>query len=158
VENALIHSFHFFMWAIYLSGGTSFKALQLELCFYATSKASTSCNGASRDQVILNTTNETRIETRAKCSRSPLTVGRWHELFLLARVYSPKLIHFRFKERKTKRTIVCCGDAVDEEKLILCCALCCTNCSCYPACDALGVSGKVRFLLHNVQGCFADSG
>jgi hypothetical protein len=35
-------------------------------------------------------------------------------------------------------------DAVDERKLILCCALCCANVSFYPSCDAIGCSGKVR--------------
>ena len=35
-------------------------------------------------------------------------------------------------------------DAVNEEEVILCCAVCCANCSIYPACDAFGVSGKVR--------------
>jgi hypothetical protein len=36
-----------------------------------------------------------------------------------------------------------CGDAVDEDKIILCCALCCFNCGWYNACDACGISGKV---------------
>ena len=36
------------------------------------------------------------------------------------------------------------GDAVDEDELILCCAVCCANLSLYPKLDALGCSGKVR--------------
>jgi hypothetical protein len=36
------------------------------------------------------------------------------------------------------------NDAVDERKLILCCALCCANISFLPSCGALGCSGKVR--------------
>jgi hypothetical protein len=39
---------------------------------------------------------------------------------------------------------MCMPDAVNEEEVILCCAVCCANCSIYPACDACGVSGKVR--------------
>jgi len=35
-------------------------------------------------------------------------------------------------------------DAIDEEELTLCCAVCCANCSTYPRCDAIGCSGKVR--------------
>jgi hypothetical protein len=37
----------------------------------------------------------------------------------------------------------CNNDAVNEEKIILCCALGCFNCGWYNACDACGVSGKV---------------
>jgi hypothetical protein len=36
------------------------------------------------------------------------------------------------------------NDAVDERKLILCCALCCANISLLPSCGALGCSGKVN--------------
>jgi hypothetical protein len=39
------------------------------------------------------------------------------------------------------------NDAVDESKLILCCALCCANISFLPSCGALGCSGKVRFFV-----------
>lgn len=39
---------------------------------------------------------------------------------------------------------MCCGgDAIDEENLILCCALCCCNLSVYNDCDCFGCSGKV---------------
>jgi hypothetical protein len=41
-------------------------------------------------------------------------------------------------------TMAAGDDAVDEEKVILCCALCCVNCGYYNACDSLGCSGKVR--------------
>eukprot|EP00956_Cyclotella_meneghiniana_P044058 scaffold300195_cov96-Cyclotella_meneghiniana.AAC.3 len=40
-------------------------------------------------------------------------------------------------------------DAIDEEKLVLCCALCCANLSTYPSADCLGCSGKVGM-------CFSD--
>ena len=36
-------------------------------------------------------------------------------------------------------------DAVDEQDLILCCALCCANISVYPTVDCFGCSGTVRF-------------
>lgn len=42
-------------------------------------------------------------------------------------------------------------DAVDESKLILCCALCCANVSFYPAFDCLGCSGKVRKINNELQ-------
>ena len=38
-------------------------------------------------------------------------------------------------------------DAVDESKLILCCAVCCANVSLYPTCDCFGCSGKVSACL-----------
>ncbi|KAL3805233.1 hypothetical protein ACHAWO_009035 [Cyclotella atomus] len=44
-------------------------------------------------------------------------------------------------------------DAVDEEKLVLCCALCCHNCSVYPAADCLGCSGKVGLCCLNMEFC-----
>jgi hypothetical protein len=38
-----------------------------------------------------------------------------------------------------------CDDAVQEDKLRLCCALCCINCSVYEGCcRCIGCSGKVR--------------
>lgn len=40
----------------------------------------------------------------------------------------------------------CCDDAVDEDSLILCCALGCANCSIYNSCDCVGTSAKVRIL------------
>ncbi|KAL7467100.1 hypothetical protein ACHAXS_007365 [Conticribra weissflogii] len=49
----------------------------------------------------------------------------------------------------------CCGaDAIDEEKLRLCCALCCVNCSTYPSCDCLGCSGKAGLCCLNCEFCF----
>jgi len=45
------------------------------------------------------------------------------------------------------------NDAVDEDKLILCCALCCANCSYYPAVDCLGCSGKVGLCCLNCEVC-----
>jgi len=50
---------------------------------------------------------------------------------------------------------MCCGDdgdAVDEEKLTLCCALCCINCSCYPSFAIC--SGKVGVCCLNCEMCF----
>jgi hypothetical protein len=42
---------------------------------------------------------------------------------------------------------MCCGDdAVDENNLVLCFALCCVNLSLYPTCDCIGCSGKVSRL------------
>ena len=35
-------------------------------------------------------------------------------------------------------------DAIDEDNLILCCALCCANVSILPTLGCLGCSGKVR--------------
>ena len=35
-------------------------------------------------------------------------------------------------------------DAVNEENLVLCCALCCANLSLYPSGECFGCSGKVR--------------
>ena len=52
---------------------------------------------------------------------------------------------------------MCCGDAVDEDKLVLCCALCCINCSCYNACDCAGCSGKVCVLCWLVDIIFLSS-
>lgn len=33
-------------------------------------------------------------------------------------------------------------DAVDEDKVTLCCAVCCANCGIYPTEDCCGCSGK----------------
>ena len=44
-------------------------------------------------------------------------------------------------------------DAVDEEKLVLCCALCCHNCSVCPTADCLGCSGKVGLCCLNMEFC-----
>ena len=50
------------------------------------------------------------------------------------------------KKTKDDNIITMCGgdDAIDEENLLLCCALCCVNCSLYPDLDCFGCSGKVR--------------
>jgi len=48
------------------------------------------------------------------------------------------------KANRTPEKMCCGGDAVDEDKFVLCCALCCTNCAVYPSCDACGFSGKVK--------------
>ncbi|CAB9513534.1 expressed unknown protein [Seminavis robusta] len=44
-------------------------------------------------------------------------------------------------------------DAVDEDKIILCCALCCANCGLYNSCDCAGCSGKVGVLCLNCEVC-----
>lgn len=44
-------------------------------------------------------------------------------------------------------------DAIDEEKLVLCCALCCANMSTYPSADCLGCSGKVGMCCLNAEFC-----
>jgi hypothetical protein len=51
--------------------------------------------------------------------------------------------------------ITMCGgdDAIDEDKLILCCALCCINCSILPSCDCFGCSGKVSRRAHRFGYC-----
>ena len=44
-------------------------------------------------------------------------------------------------------------DAVDEQKLVLCCAVCCSNCSVLPSCEAFGVSGKLGLCCLNIECC-----
>lgn len=44
-------------------------------------------------------------------------------------------------------------DAVNEEETYLCCAVCCANCSIYPALDALGASGKIGVCCCNAEFC-----
>ncbi|GKZ00750.1 hypothetical protein MPSEU_001026900 [Mayamaea pseudoterrestris] len=44
-------------------------------------------------------------------------------------------------------------DAVDENRITLCCALCCFNCGCYKTSDALGVSGKAGICCINLEFC-----
>ena len=44
-------------------------------------------------------------------------------------------------------------DAVDESKLVLCCALCCVNLSTYPSADCLGCSGKSGICCLNCEFC-----
>ena len=44
-------------------------------------------------------------------------------------------------------------DAIDEEKLVLCCALCCANHSYYPASDCFGCSGKAGLCCLNCEFC-----
>ena len=44
-------------------------------------------------------------------------------------------------------------DAIDEGKLVLCCALCCANFSTYPSADCLGCSGKIGCCCLNAEVC-----
>lgn len=58
---------------------------------------------------------------------------------------------FSFKNKKqinkyySIAIMVVGGDSLNEDKLMLCCALCCTNCALYPSFEAIGCSGKVRW-------------
>eukprot|EP00980_Cylindrotheca_fusiformis_P018580 scaffold6158_cov67-Cylindrotheca_fusiformis.AAC.1 len=49
----------------------------------------------------------------------------------------------------------CCGDgdAVDENKIILCCAGCCFHCGAYTGSDCCGCSGKVGLCCLNCEVC-----
>jgi len=44
------------------------------------------------------------------------------------------------------------SDAVDEDKLLLCCALCCANCSILPT-SCIGCSGKIGLCCLNIEFC-----
>jgi hypothetical protein len=44
-------------------------------------------------------------------------------------------------------------DAVDEGKIILCCALGCCNLGLYNGCDAIGCSGKAGLCCINMECC-----
>ena len=46
-----------------------------------------------------------------------------------------------------------CGDAVDEDKVVLCCALCCINCGCLNDCTCLGCSAKAGLCCLNCEIC-----
>lgn len=50
-------------------------------------------------------------------------------------------------------TCGCDGDAVDEANLVLCCALCCVNCSLLPTMECFGFSGKVGLCCLNLEFC-----
>ena len=45
------------------------------------------------------------------------------------------------------------NDAVNEEDLILCCGLCCSNCSILPNLSCCGCSGKLGFCCLNAEVC-----
>ena len=44
-------------------------------------------------------------------------------------------------------------DAIDEDKLILCCGVGCANCAIYPSMDCLGCSGKIGLCCLNMEYC-----
>ena len=71
--------------------------------------------------------------------------------FLLVILSEPleNLITIRSRDRMNFSTME--NDAVDESKLILCCALCCANVSIYPTCDCFGCSGKVSAVVIRAQ-------
>ncbi|EEC45675.1 predicted protein [Phaeodactylum tricornutum CCAP 1055/1] len=46
------------------------------------------------------------------------------------------------------------GDAIAEDDLILCCALCCANLSILSGCECLGCSGKAGICCFNLECCF----
>jgi hypothetical protein len=51
----------------------------------------------------------------------------------------------------------CSDDGVDEGKLVLCCALCCVNCSTYANGKCWGVSGKLGLCCISCEFCFNPS-
>lgn len=86
-------------------------------------------------------------------------IGFWiliGELALLASVHSlndNSTTHFN-----SKHTIIMArDDAVDEENIVLCCALGCINCGCYKDADCLGCSGKIGLCCLNLQMCCKPS-
>lgn len=48
-------------------------------------------------------------------------------------------------------------DAVDEENIVLCCALGCVNCGLYNDMDCFGVSGKMGLCCLNMEVCCKPS-
>jgi hypothetical protein len=50
---------------------------------------------------------------------------------------------------------MCCSedDAVDEDKIILCCAVCCAHCGVYTGLDCPGCSGKIGLCCLTCQVC-----
>eukprot|EP00542_Grammatophora_oceanica_P017958 CAMPEP_0194046066 /NCGR_PEP_ID=MMETSP0009_2-20130614/19279_1 /TAXON_ID=210454 /ORGANISM="Grammatophora oceanica, Strain CCMP 410" /LENGTH=123 /DNA_ID=CAMNT_0038691193 /DNA_START=76 /DNA_END=447 /DNA_ORIENTATION=+ len=48
-------------------------------------------------------------------------------------------------------------DAVDEENITLCCAICCVNCGIYKDADCLGCSGKLGVCCLNCEVCCKPS-
>ncbi|KAG7351370.1 hypothetical protein IV203_003831 [Nitzschia inconspicua] len=48
-------------------------------------------------------------------------------------------------------------DAIDEEKIILCCGVGCFNCGWYHAIDCCGCSGKIGLCCVNMQVCCKPS-
>ncbi|KAI2491766.1 hypothetical protein MHU86_22793 [Fragilaria crotonensis] len=48
-------------------------------------------------------------------------------------------------------------DAVDEENIALCCALCCVNCGIYKDGDCTGCSGKLGFCCLQCEVCCKPS-
>lgn len=49
------------------------------------------------------------------------------------------------------------GDAVDEENIHLCCAVCCVNCGIYNDPDCCGCSGKLGLCCVNCEMCCKPS-
>jgi hypothetical protein len=45
------------------------------------------------------------------------------------------------------------GDAVDEDELILCCAVCCSNCAIMTDCTCISCSGKIGCCCLNMEVC-----
>lgn len=48
-------------------------------------------------------------------------------------------------------------DAVDEENIVLCCAICCVNCGMYKDIDCGGCSGKIGCCCLNCEVCCKPS-
>jgi hypothetical protein len=55
--------------------------------------------------------------------------------------------------KQRKMGLLSGDDAVDEEKIILCCALCCVHCGIYTGGDCPGCSGKCGLCCLNLEMC-----
>jgi hypothetical protein len=93
---------------------------------------------ASHGPVVVLVHTRSNI-THKLWSRQIASLFTHHKLWIAIRS------HHLFLSFSTKQTtkISCAEDAVNEEELILCCALCCINCSILPSCGCFGCSGKV---------------
>jgi len=61
------------------------------------------------------------------------------------------------EERKSHIFDIMGDDAIDEENIVLCCALCCANCGLYADADCLGCSGKCGCCCVNCEVCCKPS-
>ena len=48
-------------------------------------------------------------------------------------------------------------DAVDEENIVLCCAICCVNCGMYKVCDEEGPSLHWKYFVYELIGFSFES-
>lgn len=63
----------------------------------------------------------------------------------------------KYNQRNKETTKMARDDAVDEENIVLCCAVGCANCGFYQDMDCMGCSGKVGFCCLNMQFCCKPS-